>query len=177
MFNLLAGLIDHLLRRSFMTSIFWPKRKQHVIKTMQLGIPNDLKPQLGATIRTLLCLVNALRNIEHAGEDGWYLERELRKSIVQHLSTASSLVDDPCSKNALGFIAEGLMGGETLKSMGSLLAGMDEQELVGYAGPLTTWLGKSRKVFCSAFFGTPNQLLQNVSESHRVSWRPQLLRE
>jgi len=40
---------------------------------------------------------------------------------------------------------------------------MDEKELVCYSGAMSTWVGKSKELFYSTFYATPNENLQNVS--------------
>lgn len=147
-----------------MSSTFWPQRKQHVIRTVELHEPPGLHPELTVRLRKILSLANALRSLQDAGDDNLHLSSEIMKVIADHLSCASSHLIDDDSRHALGCIAEGLMGGESHKAMGSTLAGLDEKELVGYVGILSTWLGKSKKFFYSGFFGTPNQKLQIVSD-------------
>lgn len=147
-----------------MNSIFWPRRKHHLIKALELAEPRTLSPQLRASLKGTLMLVNTIRDLERASLSDSGLAKGIKVSIAEHLAVASAAVTDQASKEGLGLIAEGLMGAEERKATGPLLAGLNETELVGYVGPLTTWLGKSREVFFSGFFGTPNRSLQAVSD-------------
>lgn len=147
-----------------MNSLFWPRRKQHTIRMVQLLAPQSLRPELTSQLRLSLSLVNALRSVQDLGLDGLYLASELKKKIANSLSNASYFLQDDESRSAIGFIAEGLMEGPQQRAMGQALAGIDEKELVGYIGSLSTWLGKSREMFYSAFFGTPNFRLQQISD-------------
>lgn len=147
-----------------MNGIFWPPRRQHVIRTVELPVPGTLPPALIEQIGNILMQVDALRSVQSCSDPEKRVENALKKSIASHLAAVSAHLQDVDSNQAVGFIAEGLMGGEAFATMSQALAGLDEQELVCHVGPLSTWLGKSRAMFYSAFFGTPNRSLQRVSD-------------
>ncbi len=147
-----------------MNSIFWPYRKQHKLRAVELAEPRFLTPTLRASLKGILPLANAIRDLERAGEGDSELSRRMKALIRNHLTTASAELTDKASRQGLDLIAKGLINDDQYKSNGSILASLDEQELVGHVGPLGTWLGKSRKLFFSAFFGTPNNSLQAVSD-------------
>ncbi len=147
-----------------MNSIFWPRRKQHLIRSVQLAKPDTFPPELLDSLRNVTRMANAIRELERAGSQDSVLVKNIVLSIANHLATASGHLTDEASRQAMGLIAEGLMGGMALENAGPALAAMNENELVGYVGPLSTWLGKSRETGFSAFFGTPNQKLQAVSD-------------
>lgn len=146
-----------------MNSIFWPKRQQHIIRAVRLEKPENFSPTLTSALSQLVRQANLIRELERAGEKDSMLVQTILVTIANHLATASGQLADEASREAMGLIAEGLMGSVWIKDTGAQLAGLDEQELVSYVGPLSTWLGKSRETGFSAFFGTPNLRLQAVS--------------
>lgn len=143
-----------------MDSIFWPRRNQHLLRTVQLATPENFSPLLISSLKHITRRVNILRELERIGDKDSKLTQTTLISIADHLATASGELMDQASRDAIGLICEGLMGANT----GADLAALDEQELVSYVGPLSTWLGKSRKTGFSAFFGTPVPTLQAVSD-------------
>ena len=146
-----------------MNGIFWPPRSQHVVRTVELPAPT-LHPALITIIRKILLRVDALRSVQACSDPDSHVVNDLKKSIASHLSEISAQLQDPASRQAIGFTAEGLMGSAQFSDMSQAIAALDERELVCHVGDLTTWLGKSRDTFCSAFFGTPNLALQRVSD-------------
>lgn len=145
-----------------MNRIFWPPRAQHVVRTIELPAPATLAPALVEQIGKVLMQVDALRSLQNCNQSDQHLTNGLKKSIVTCLAGFSAQLKDMDSSEAIGFIAEGLMGSTLYSTMGQSLAGLDECELGCHVGELSTWLGKSRKMFYSAFFGTPNVALQRV---------------
>ncbi|CAM3474045.1 hypothetical protein BZK31_27340 [Pseudomonas floridensis] len=147
-----------------MNSIFWPKRKQHTLRVLQLDTPENFSAKLIGSLNQLVRQANLVRELERAGEKDSALVQTILVTIANDLARASGQLTDPASRDAMGLIAEGLMGSIWVKDTGAQLAALDEQELVSYVGPLSTWLGKSRETGFSAFFGTPNPGLQAVSD-------------
>ncbi|MFJ4145133.1 hypothetical protein [Pseudomonas sp. NPDC089734] len=147
-----------------MNSIFWPKRKQHLIRAVQLATPETFSSELRHSLKNITRKANAIREIERADPQYSTLVQPLVLSIAHHLAAASGQLQDEASRQAMGLVAEGMMGSMALENAGPDLAALNEKELVGYAGPLSTWLGKSRQTGFSAFFGTPNPRLQAVSD-------------
>ncbi|WP_260960739.1 hypothetical protein [Pseudomonas citri] len=146
-----------------MNGFFWPPRPQHVVRTVALSSPM-LSLELIEAIREILCRVDALRSVQACSDTDTHVVNELKKSIATHLAEVSAHLQDSDSRTAIGYIAEGLMGSAQFASMSQAVAALDERELVAHVGDLSTWLGKSRKTFSSAFFGTPNARLQHVSD-------------
>lgn len=146
-----------------MNGIFWPHRPQHVIRTVQLPSPM-LHPELIESIRQILQRVDALRSVQAFSDPDSRVASDLKKNIANHLAAISTHLQDADSRTAIGYIAEGLMGGTQFATMSQAVAALDERELVAHVGDLSTWLGKSRQTFSSAFFGTPNARLQRVSD-------------
>lgn len=146
-----------------MNEIFWPPRSQNVVRTVELSSP-ILDPRLIALMRKILVRVDALRSIQTCNDPDRHVVNELTKSIATHLSEISALLHDEDSSKGVSFTAEGLMGSTQFADMSQAVAALDERELVCHVGDLSTWLGKSRNTFCSAFFGTPNLALQRVSD-------------
>ncbi len=146
-----------------MNGIFWPQRPQHVIRTVQLPSPL-LHPELIESIRQILQRVDAMRCVQAFSDPDLRMANELKKSVANHLAVISAHLQDADSRTAIGCIAEGLMGDTQFAEMSQAVAGLDERELVAHVGDLSTWLGKSRQTFSSAFFGIPNARLQQVSD-------------
>mgnify|MGYP007031053341 FL=1 len=146
-----------------MNEIFWPPRAQHTVRRVELPSP-PLSSEVIEPIRKILRRVDALRSVQACSDPDSHVVEELKKSIANHLAEISARLQDADSSSAIGFIAEGLMGNAQFASMSQAVAALDERELVGHVGNLSTWLGKSRNTFCSAFFGTPNAGLQRISD-------------
>lgn len=147
-----------------MSSIFWPPSVQHVVRTVYLPTPDNLAPLVVDQIGKILKQVDALRSLHGYGEHAPLVVDTLKKDIAIRLADISGQLEDVDSSKATGFMAEGLMGSEMFSNMCKNLSELNERELVGHVGELSTWLGKSRKMFYSAFFGTPNAALQCVSD-------------
>ncbi|MDU8501701.1 hypothetical protein RYB01_21295 [Pseudomonas syringae] len=146
-----------------MNEIFWPPRSQNVVRTVELPSPT-LDPALIALTRKILVRVDALRSIQACSDPDSHVVNELKKSVAKHLSEIFQQLEDADSRQAISFTAKGLMGSDQFADMSQAIAALDERELVCHVGDLSTWLGKSRNTFCSAFFGTPNLPLQRVSD-------------
>ncbi|WLG48084.1 hypothetical protein [Pseudomonas sp. FP1742] len=159
-----------------MSDLFWPRRQQHFIRMVELSRPNSLNKDVLNLLGRILSMVNALRSLQSLGDAGKPLRESIKKTIANHLSSASGFVQDDDSSRMLAYAAEGLTSPDSNRAMGPLLAGLNEKEVVGYVGGLTTWLGKTRSLFYSAFFGTPNARLQRVSDIIDGHFQESLLR-
>lgn len=72
-------------------------------------------------------------------------------------------MSDKDSKQALEWRARTFDDAETKRELCEKIAQMDEQEMVCYSGAMSTWIGKSKELFYSTFYATPNDNLQYVS--------------
>jgi len=143
---------------------FWPRATKYDVHVLPLDFPGTLSNTARALINETLVLTDMLRanqNTEHC----W--QSQITALTTQRLKTAflslSTHLNDKDSKLALEWRAQTFDDQNAKKELSEKIAQMDEKELVCYSGAMSTWVGKSKELFYSTFYATPNENLQYVS--------------
>lgn len=146
-----------------MSVVFWPNQEKHLLENMPLRMPDHWPSDLKSALSNVLKLSGAVRSLERSCLEGTAVVENIKAAIAKNLVMAAQQLSDQQSALGLKLNANNIIDAPSRVSAGPEQAGLDESELVSYVGPLSTWLGKSKKLFFSAFFGRPNFTLQNVS--------------
>lgn len=143
---------------------FWPPRATHSVHMLTLMPPPALPGRLREDICRVLSLVASLRELEGDLEGTRPQQSRLYESLMILLAEMAQRAEDPELCQLFGALSESLTGESSARLMAARLAQGDERHMVAHVGPLATWLGKSRQTWMSAFFGTPNPVLQSWSD-------------
>lgn len=147
------------------TTPFWPVADSYHIRMMDIPMPDSLSAVALDLIHQATRLVDAA---SHLHPIATRIGSTLLQSIEEKLSIIcfklAQEFDDPDTCKALQLRAETLSDSTTAKELLPKIAGLDEQELVQGIGYMSTWVGKSRAPYYSAWFGLPDRGLQEVSD-------------
>lgn len=147
------------------TSNFWPMSDKYNVHVLHMKPPVGLSESAKLLIQETLVLTDMLRcnqNAQHDGQDQFdeLITLRLKAAIL----SLSSYVTDRDSKLAMQWRARTFEDADTKRKYCEKISRLNEKEIVCYSGAMSTWVGKSRELFYSTFYSSPNEELQYVSD-------------
>lgn len=155
-----------IMEENFMfTTPFWPAADSYHIHMMDIPLPDSLSPAVLDLIHQATRLADAANHIHPvATRTGTTLLQSVEGKLSIICFKLAREFTDPDTRKALQLRADVLSDPRTAGELLPQIAGLDEQELVQGIGYMSTWVGKSRAQYYSAWFGLPNRGLQEVSD-------------
>jgi hypothetical protein len=147
-------------------SVFWPRNRIHTVSSFALDTSDAaMTPEMARHITTILKLTQAARGLQPIVDAATQTVSEgISFEIAKELDCLATFLNDADSARGLRLRARILRGGDK-RQLATEIASLNEQQLVGFCGDLTTWLGKSRRTYFSSFFAVPDVRYQKVADA------------
>ncbi|MFC0399456.1 hypothetical protein [Paraburkholderia rhizosphaerae] len=151
-------------------SVFWPRNRTHTVSTLTLDLgASGVTGEMARHIAAILKLTQAMRGLQPMTDPALRaVSDRISRQIADELEHLAKIIKAADSARGLVLRAQILRGGEK-RQLATEVASLNEQQLIGFCGDLTTWLGKSRQTYFSAFFAVPDTHHQGIAdEAHAL---------
>jgi hypothetical protein len=147
-------------------SVFWPRNRMHTVSSLTLDL-NDagMTYEIARHVTTILKLTQAIRGLQPIADTATRAVSErISFEIANELDRLATFLKDADSARGLSLRAQ-ILRGDDQRQLATEIASLNEQQLIGFCGDLTTWLGKSRRTYFSSFFAVPDVRHQNIADA------------
>lgn len=145
---------------------FWPLSSHYHVHMMDIPLPNNFSPKALELINQAIRISDAINNIQPLNQenhDG--LIKIMKEKLAFICLRLTQEFNDEDTKKSLMMRAEILQDEKLQSELLPRIAALNENELLQGIGYMSTWIGKSKSQYHSAWFGIPNNELQNISDT------------